>query len=83
MKNGQGSRSACEERVRSLMDDNDFFEILSREEKQRTAQDIICFIYLLNPCHVRLHLSSVGVQNFEPKIKQWCNNILSFTNEIQ
>ena len=75
--------SHSEERVRSLMDDNDFFEILSSEEKQRTAQDIICFIYLLNPCHVRLHLSSVGVQNFEPKIKQWCNNILSFSNEIQ
>lgn len=69
-----------EERVRSLMDDNDFFEMLSTAEKQRTARDIVCFIYLLNPEHVRAHLSGVGVQNFEAEIEKWCNDIKSFAN---
>lgn len=69
-----------EERVRSLMDDNDFFEMLSTAEKQRTARDIVCFIYLLNPEHVRAHLSGVGVQNFEAVIEKWCNDIKSFAN---
>ena len=45
--------SHSEERIRSLTDDNDFLEMLSKAEKQRTARDIICFIYLLNPSHVR------------------------------
>ena len=72
--------SHSEERVRSLMNDNDFFEMLSTAEKQRTARDIVCFMYLLNPEHVRAHLSGVGVQNFEAKIERWCNDIKSFTS---
>lgn len=72
--------SHSEERVRTLMDDNDFLEMLSITEKQRTAKDIICFIYLLNPNHVRAHLSSSGIANSDDVIEAWCKNILSFTS---
>lgn len=54
--------------------------VVSTAEKQRTARDIVCFIYLLNPEHVRAHLSGVGVQNFEAEIEKWCNDIKSFSN---
>ena len=70
--------SHSEERVRSLMDDNDFLEMLSIVEKQRTAKDIICFIYLLNPEHVRAHLSGADIPDFENTIMTWCKDILSF-----
>lgn len=72
--------SHSEERVRTLMDDNDFLEMLSITEKQRTAKDIICFIYLLNPNHVRAHLSSSGIANSDDVIEAWCKNMLSFTS---
>ena len=75
--------SHSEERVRTLVDDNDFLEMLSTNEKQRTAKDIMCFIYLLNPAHVRAHLNSTDVQNYETIITGWCNDILSFTSGTQ
>lgn len=70
--------SHSEERVRSLMDDNDFLEMLSIADKQRTAKDIICFIYLLNPNHVRAHLRSSGITDSDGVIEAWCKDILSF-----
>ncbi len=70
--------SHSEERVRTLMDDNDFLEMLSITEKQRTAKDIICFIYLLNPNHVRAYLSSAGINDSDDVIEAWCKDILSF-----
>lgn len=72
--------SHSEERVRTLVDDNDFLEMLSTNEKQRTAKDIMCFIYLLNPAHVRAHLNSADVQDYETVIMGWCSDILSFTS---
>lgn len=74
--------SHSEERVRSLLDDNDFLEMLSITEKQRTAKDIICFLYLQNPNHVRAHLSSSGITDFDNVIESWCKNILSFTESM-
>lgn len=74
--------SHSEERVRTLMDDNDFLEMLSITEKQRTAKDIICFIYLLNPNHVRAHLSGSGITDFDNIIESWCKDILSFTEGV-
>ncbi len=70
--------SHSQERVRSLMDDNDFFEVLSLEEKQRTARDIICFIFLLNPLHVAAHLNDSHKTNYQSVIEGWCKNIIQF-----
>ena len=70
--------SHSEERVRTMMDDNDFFETLTLEEKQRTAKDIICFIYLLNPLHVAAHLNDSKKANYQSVIEGWCDKIIQF-----
>lgn len=50
----------------------DFYENLSPEEKQRTAKDILVFMYLLNPKHIESHLNeSINI------IEQWKNEISS------
>lgn len=49
-----------------------FFSAISREEKIRTARDILCFIQLLNPKHISSYF-----ENTEPEIiKKWTENIL-------
>lgn len=59
-----------EEQVRSL--EIDFFSVITEEEKQRTAKDIVCFIYLINKVHIKAHLGEVtGVLDL------WCNAIKS------
>ena len=50
-----------------------FMEIISPTEKKVTAQDIICFMYLLNPGHILAHLDNLG--DVESEIKRWCNRI--------
>jgi len=63
------------ERTNSL-DDMDYLCFLSNEERRRTAQEVICFIYLLNKRHVLAHLE--GKQNIEINIQKWCADIKSF-----
>lgn len=70
--------SHSEEHVRSLNDDNYFTETLTLSEKQRTARDIICFIYLLNPLHVKSHLDDANVENYNSVIDEWCRDIRKF-----
>ena len=55
------------------IDDMKFFDYISDEDKQRTAKDIICFLYKLNPLHVMAHLENR--ENAEDKIKEWCMGI--------
>lgn len=50
----------------------DFYENLSPEEKQRTAKDILCFMYLLNKQHIKSHLN-----DDTNIIEQWINKISS------
>jgi len=64
--------SHYEEIVRTLPDMN-FYSSISPEEKVRTAKDILCFLFLLNPHHIESHLSSItGATN---NIKGWCDAI--------
>ena len=49
----------------------EFFSHLSQGEKQRTARDIICFMYVLNRSHILSHLS----QSAESDIVGWIANI--------
>lgn len=44
-----------EERTNGL-EDMDYLEFLSDEERKRTAREVICFIFLLNDRHVLAHL---------------------------
>lgn len=53
-----------------VMKDYRFFGFLSVVEKQRTAKDILCFMFLLNEIHVLAHLPSA-----EPDIAAWCADI--------
>lgn len=65
--------SHLEERVYSLRDDSNFYRFISDNEKQRTAKDILCFMYLLNPAHIQSYLQTI--KNAIPNIKLWCNQI--------
>ena len=68
--------SHMEDRVKTL-DDIDFYDFISDSEKQRTAKDILCFIYKLNPKHLLAHLSTKP--SAESDIKQWCKDNIETT----
>ena len=57
------------------MDDFDFFNYISDEEKLRTAKDVLCFIYLLNRVHVLQHLKKYS--SAESDLDAWCCEIKS------
>lgn len=59
--------SHTEERIDTL-DDINFSDFISEEEKRRTARDIICFLNALDPIHVLKHLTKQGKK--ENEIKQ-------------
>lgn len=60
-----------EEQVYSMRDYN-FSELISPSEKIRTAKDILCFIFLINPQHMLHHIQN---NNAEKMLKEWCNEI--------
>ena len=53
--------------------DMKFFDYISDEDKQRSARDIMCFLYKLNPVHVISHLENRG--EAELKIQEWYASI--------
>lgn len=55
------------------MSDMYFFTVISDSEKQRTAKEILCFIYLLNKKHLLSHLE--GCTDIESNLQHWCNDI--------
>ena len=65
--------SHYEEQVYSLNNNSNFFEFISDNEKQRTAKDILCFMYCLNPYHIRAYLKTenAAIKNIE----QWIEKI--------
>lgn len=67
--------SHMEERTNSL-EDMDYFDFLSDQERQRTAREVLCFIYLLNEKHILAHLE--GKRDVVPNLKKWCSEIKSF-----
>ena len=62
-----------EDQVKAL-DDLNFFSIVSKEEKKRTAKDILCFLYLLNKRHVLAHLQGCG-NDVDINLQKWCEDI--------
>ncbi|MBE6099311.1 MAG: hypothetical protein E7197_04585 [Anaerovibrio sp.] len=61
--------SHMEDRVKNI-DDMDFFYYISDSEKQRTAKDVLCFLYKLNEKHLMAHLASK--ESAQQDICQWC-----------
>ena len=47
-----------------------FYSHISREEKQRTTKDILCFMYLVNEIHVLSHIPQA-----KNDILSWLTNI--------
>lgn len=70
--------SHYEERVYSLRDDTNFYRFVSDNEKKRTAKDILCFMYLLNPAHVQSYLRVI--KNANQNITMWCAQIKDNTS---
>ena len=60
--------SHFKEKVMTI-NDMKFFDFISDVDKQRTAKDIICYLYILNPPHVLAHLKKC--ENVETTIEQW------------
>jgi hypothetical protein len=48
-----------------------FFSHLSSVEKQRTAKDILCFIFRLNQTHMLSHLPDA-----ENDLRDWCVRLI-------
>ncbi len=67
-----------EEQVKTINDLN-FFEFISPDEKKRTAKEIICFLYLLNKKHVSTHLDD---KNASKTITAWCEEIKNNSTPI-
>jgi len=68
------------ERTTSL-EDMDYLEFLSDVERRRTAQEVICFIYLLNEQHVLAHLE--GKADIKSNIQKWCDAIKGFCTGVE
>lgn len=64
--------SHMEERAKGG-DDTDFCEMYSKEEKQKTARDILSFLYLINSTHVKAHLDDINGST--KQIQEWCDEI--------
>lgn len=60
------------ENTARFLPDTDFYLSLSPEEKQRTARDILCLLFLLNKEHILRHIDSKGA---EKDIKEWIDAI--------
>ncbi|MBC1943492.1 AAA family ATPase [Listeria booriae] len=72
--------SHSETHIKSLQDLN-FYSTVSSEEKQRTAKDILCLIYLLNPQHLKAHFKNYDKESI-PMIESWCKDILTADENI-
>lgn len=70
--------SHMEERTKGL-ESMDYLDLLDDEQRRRTAQEVICFLYLLNEQHVLAHLD--GMKDVKKTIKHWCNQIKVFYND--
>ncbi len=54
--------------------DNNFYEFISQEEKQTTAKNLLSFIYMINPIHVKKQLANNN---------KYINNIENWVNELK
>lgn len=67
------NESHYEEQVYSMHDQVNFYEFIADDEKQRTAKDVLCFIYLLNKSHLNAYLKDV--RGAMDNIKIWSQQI--------
>lgn len=63
------NESHYEEQIYNLHDNANFYNYISENEKKRTAKDVLCFMFFINPDHIKAHLKSV--KNAIRKIEEW------------
>lgn len=61
------NESHYEEQIQNFHDGINFYDFISEDEKQKTAREVLCLIYLLNPVHVKFHLQAAAYN----EIGQW------------
>ena len=68
--------SHFEEQVYSIHDGYSFYGFISDDGKIKTAKNILCFMYILNPSHIIAHLQSVSgaINNIEDWVKSLPTN---------
>ena len=59
-------------RVSTLDQKREGFSLPKQEEKIRTCRDILTFIYLLNPEHLKMHFKNDDIIY---KIEEWISSI--------
>lgn len=64
-----------EEDRANILEIDDYFADLSSEEKLRTAQEVLCFLYLLDSYHVKVHINTVSGLDCGPIIEGWIRAI--------
>ena len=64
--------SHYEKQIHSMRDNVSFFGYISNIEKQRTAKDLLCMLYKLNPSHIEAYLPE---KRKIIQIKQWLKAI--------
>ena len=60
------------EEVARAMPELDFYSFIDESERVRTAKDVLCFIYLLNPLHISFHLNN---GKYIENIETWYKSI--------
>lgn len=58
--------------IHSMRNDLDFLDYISETEKQRTARDLLCMLYILNPLHIKIYIEE---NKKIDQIKQWLKAI--------
>lgn len=53
--------------------EGNFYELISRTEKQITAKNLISFLYIINPIHVKKQLG--GNQDFISNVESWIEDL--------
>lgn len=67
------------EEVAKSIPNNNYYEQVTTVEKRRTAKDVLCFIYLLNPEHLSAHLNNATSIS---EIAGWCSNIKNNSSSV-
>lgn len=73
------NESHFQDRIKNL-NDIYYFEQFTPEQLKDTTKKIICFLYLLNPLHIKQHLQDIK-DNYEEVIKGWLEEIPKISDE--
>lgn len=65
--------SHYEEQVYSIRNSYNFLQFISEDEKRKTAKNILCFMYILNPGHILAYLQQEA--GAVAQIKTWAKDI--------